>query len=297
VDTVSYNNEEGASGVTVNLATGTATDSYGNTDTLIDIERVYGTSFADTLIGGNISNDNFECFAGLDGADTINGGSGWDCVEYYWDRNEGGNNGIVVDLLAGTVRDGFGSTDIISQIEQVRGTSRSDDYKGSNGDDAFMPFGGNDYIDGGSGYDTVSYSIDVWRDGKIGIHADLTAGTIFDTQGFIDTVISIENVEGSFWDDHIVGDGVDNGLFGNGGDDVIKGRAGADRLLGGEGNDRLYGGAGNDYLEGWSGTDRMRGGGGGDTSAHQADNKPMHSHVEKSKPKFRPAFESFSTAC
>ena len=71
IDTVSYYSEGGDLGVTVNLATGIATDSFGNTDTLIDIERVTGTASADTLTGGNAANDSFESFNGQGGADTI----------------------------------------------------------------------------------------------------------------------------------------------------------------------------------------------------------------------------------
>ena len=41
----------GALGVAVDLANGTATDSFGATDTLSSIEGVYGTNAADVLVG------------------------------------------------------------------------------------------------------------------------------------------------------------------------------------------------------------------------------------------------------
>jgi hypothetical protein len=40
---------DGTSGVTVDLAAGTATDPYGDTDTLISIEQVRGSDFADQI--------------------------------------------------------------------------------------------------------------------------------------------------------------------------------------------------------------------------------------------------------
>src|SRR5690606_13486578 len=52
----------------------TATDGFGDTDTLIGIENVTGTSFADTIIG-NASNNTI---GGGVGIDTLTGGSGVD---------------------------------------------------------------------------------------------------------------------------------------------------------------------------------------------------------------------------
>ena len=48
-DTVDYSVDGGSGAVTVNLTTGTATDTFGNTDTLISIENAIGTSGADTF--------------------------------------------------------------------------------------------------------------------------------------------------------------------------------------------------------------------------------------------------------
>jgi Ca2+-binding RTX toxin-like protein len=263
-DTVSYLNEGGSSGVKVNLSKQTATDSYGRTDTLIDIERVFGTGFRDVLIGGKKVNDGFESFTGFDGDDSINGLSGFDLVDYYFDYDEGGVGGIIVNLQGETARDGFGATDILLNVESIRATRLSDVLIGSYGDDVFAPFGGNDYIDGSLGIDLVSYSIDVFRGGDRGILADLAQGTIFDCTGSIDTVKGIERVAGSDWDDRILGDEGDNLLDGNEADDVVKGRHGNDELYGGNGSDTVMGGLGNDFLMGNSGKDWLRGGDGED---------------------------------
>ena len=72
--------------MTVNLATGIATDGFGSTDTLTSIERVRATAGADSLIGS--AGDN--AFMGLAGNDTISGGAGTDEVRYDVDFLFGG---------------------------------------------------------------------------------------------------------------------------------------------------------------------------------------------------------------
>ncbi len=71
-DTASYKLDAGA--VSVNLAQHTATDGSSATDTLIGIENIIGSGFADTLIGD--ANDN--AIQGGAGADTLTGGTGAD---------------------------------------------------------------------------------------------------------------------------------------------------------------------------------------------------------------------------
>ena len=61
-----------------------------------------------------------------------------------------------------------------------------------------------------------------------------------------DTLLSIENVVGSAFDDAITGDGNDNSLIGSSGNDTLTAGDGADNLRGDAGNDVLNGGAGID---------------------------------------------------
>jgi len=75
---VDYAGEEGMSGVTVNLAAGTATDATGNTDTLHNVTSVFGTDLDDHLTGA--ATDDF--FNPADGVDTIDGGDGSDNLFY-----------------------------------------------------------------------------------------------------------------------------------------------------------------------------------------------------------------------
>ncbi|AFZ24601.1 Ca2+-binding protein, RTX toxin [Cylindrospermum stagnale PCC 7417] len=77
--------------------------------------------------------------------------------------------------------------------------------------------------------------------------------------------VTLENVEGSDYKDHIIGNNVANRFNGNAGDDTLDGNAGDDTLNGGEGNDILNGGEGNDTLDGGVGNDTLNGNAGDDT--------------------------------
>ena len=109
---------------------------------------------------------------------------------------------------------------------------------------------GADYINGGAGSDTVSYA-----DAAYGITAEMyfdgeashgyTEGKITAGEWGIDTLVSIENVEGSAFGDYLIGDERANTFWGLGGDDTIVG----DREGGPQGSaDTMYGGAGNDSI-------------------------------------------------
>ncbi|MGA0544543.1 DUF4214 domain-containing protein [Brevundimonas sp. VNH65] len=78
---------EAANGVNVNLTTGVAFAGADGTDLLEGIEGVYGSRYADTLVGGG-SNDQLYGNAGNDrlrggaGDDLLDGGAGVDAAEY-----------------------------------------------------------------------------------------------------------------------------------------------------------------------------------------------------------------------
>ena len=70
-----------------------------------------------------------------------------------------------------------------------------------------------------------------------------------------DTLVSIENLTGSAFDDKLIGNAGANVLSGLAGNDRLDGAGGADTLLGGDGDDILIGGAGGDVLDGGEGFD------------------------------------------
>jgi Ca2+-binding RTX toxin-like protein len=260
---VVYAFESGGGGVTVNLGTGTATDSYGDGDTLNDIRAVIGTNQNDQLIGG--SND--ETFGPGGGTDTIDGGGGFDVLAYTnLDAMFGVDffgyqvSGITVNFTgagSGTISSAFYGEDTFTGIEQVVGTELADVFNGSAADESFSGMAGDDSFNGGSGFDEIDYrNDDISGYGVSGVYVDLASGFAVDGFGYHDTLTGIEAVRGSQFMDRITGD------------------ANPNRLRGEDGNDLLYGGAGNDLLEGGAGNDMLDGGTGEDTaivSAKRAD--------------------------
>lgn len=138
-------------GAVVNLATGTATDSWGGTDKLNSVENARGSRFSDQITGTGGSNQ----IEGLKGFDTLSGGAGFDTLRYDNDANHGGTRGVTVNLATGTARDGWGATDTISGFEEVRGTARSDTLTGNTSNNELQGMAGNDVLNGGGGDDTL----------------------------------------------------------------------------------------------------------------------------------------------
>lgn len=239
IDLVSY--LLAPSAVNVNLATGVARDGYGTADTLLNIEGAFGSSFNDTLTGGNVDNgsgatDGFEFFRGEAGNDLINGGAGYDRVDYT-----SSTAGVSVTLGGtgnGTAQDGLGGTDTLINIEAVRGSAFNDTLTGSDSGlfESFEGREGNDVIDGRGGSDRVDYQHSI-----AGVTVNLNTGTAADGYGSTDTLLNIEHVRGSEkFNDALTGNAAANKLEGLGGNDTLNGMGGADTLIGGDGSDTYY---------------------------------------------------------
>ena len=160
----------------------------------------------------------------------------------------------------------------------VEGTSGDDPaLAGTPADEVVCGFGGDDVIDGGGGDDIVlggtgEDELDLSA-APGAVELDLASG-LGAAGGDTITVLEIENVIGSAFDDEIVGQGDDNVIEGGDGDDTLEGLEGADKLVGGDGKDTTEGGDGKDdlrgkdskdTLKGGSGADELEGGEGGDT--------------------------------
>jgi Ca2+-binding RTX toxin-like protein len=144
-----------------------------------------------------------------------------------------------------------GADGVTNGADQIVGTSGVDHIHAAGGDDIIKGGGGADYIDGGAGNDGASY-----EDSSVGVDVSLVTGKGHGGTAEGDTLVSIENLYGSKYDDHLTGNGADNLLRGGDGNDTIKGGGGADVL---------YGDAGNDVLEIDGAGDRVDGGEGIDT--------------------------------
>lgn len=274
-DTADYS--ASTAGVTVNLATGTGTGGFAQGDTLISIENVTGSAFADVLVSGA-------------GANRLAGAGGVDTADY-----SASTAGVTVNLVDGTGTGGFAQGDTLVSIENLRGSA----FK-----DVFVSAAGANVLNGEAGIDTVDYSASAMgltvnlalgkaSDGDTLISIENVIGTSFNdvfvggvgpntingaggvdlidysaaTAGLSvnlattvvsngDRLIGIENVAGSAFGDNVAGDASVNVLKGNAGNDNLAGDAGNDSLYGGDGNDLLKGGAGADYLDGGAGLDK-----------------------------------------
>ncbi|MHA4870659.1 Ig-like domain-containing protein [Duganella sp. PWIR1] len=248
IDMVHY--DSAGSGVMVDLVQGIAVDGDGSLDELLNIEGAYGSSHNDNLFGG-AGND---IFVGNGGSDLISGGAGYDLADYSTSTA-----GVNVDLSSGTALDGLGGTDLLLQIELVRGSSRNDTLLGSNGAyESFEGRAGDDHIDGRGGVDRVDYQLS-----KAGVTVNLQTGVASDGEGGTDTLLNIEQVVGSTFNDSLSGDAGVNYLSGMAGNDTLSGGAGEDLLDGGAGNDSLLGGDGDDALVAGKGSADVADGGAG----------------------------------
>ena len=220
------------SAVIVDLKAGTltgGTSSGGGSALLTSIENAYGSSFADRLTAA----DSGSYLSGIGGNDTLLGGLGND-----------------------TLWGGVGA-------DEIRAGAGDDSIFGSDGSNAIES---GDWIDAGSGNDTISVNPDDTVDGgagfdAIGVYAfsgdgtvtsfvvDLEAGTVTGS-GRSASFTSIEAAYTDWGDDRVSGSAVANLLVGGGGNDTVLGLAGDDTLYGGYANDTVRGGAGNDFLYG-----------------------------------------------
>lgn len=140
--------------------------------------------------------------------------------------------------------------------------------RGFDGNDVLLGVSANDILIGGSGADVLSGGEGIDRaaywDATEGVRVNLnyTLNNTGDAKG--DTYYSIEEIQGSFFDDVLIGNAEDNGVFGDAGNDKIYGAGGNDTMIGGAGNDAVYGNAGNDWIDGGIGIDYLVGGAGND---------------------------------
>jgi Ca2+-binding RTX toxin-like protein len=218
-DLLSY--ELMTTGVTVSLATNTATDKGGcGTDTLSGFENLDGSNYNDILGGdGNINIIN-----GLDGEDTVNAGGGADTV----------TGGAGNDILNGDAGDDILSGD--AGDDTLNGGAGLDTITGGIGNDTANGGDDNDIIDGGVGDDILS--------GDAG-------------EDVIDGGVGTDTLNGGDDDDTLTGDVGTDTLNGDAGDDILDGGDDADTLNGGDDDDTLTGGAGFDTINGDAGDDTI----------------------------------------
>jgi Ca2+-binding RTX toxin-like protein len=198
--------------------------------------RVTGTTSSDILNADDgITSGNDAVYAG-DGNDTIHGLGGGDIL-YGEDGRDTIYGGDGVDWLYGGKNDDslFGGDD----DDFLFGEDGDDELDGGNSDDYFDGGAGADTLDGGNGNDTAAYYLS-----EEGVHVSLnpaqwpgSGNSGGDAEG--DTLVNIENLIGSRYDDELYGNEHVNLLWGAEGNDFIHGGRGGDFIDGGDGIDTL----------------------------------------------------------
>ncbi len=184
-------------------------------------------------------------------ANILNGGSGTDTVNYSLSEFA-----VRVDLQNGTGTGGLAAGDTFISIENVVGSDDASQrdfiygnasnnvITGLDGADILEGGAGADVLDGGDGWDYARYTrssegINISLDGT-----DVLTGG--DAQG--DTLLNIEAIVGSQYNDAISGDENNNYFRGENGDDYLYGGLGFDKLFGGAGADEYGYTGGRDYF-------------------------------------------------
>jgi Ca2+-binding RTX toxin-like protein len=203
-----------------------------------------GNSLNNFLMGNSANN----ILNGSTGADTMIGNNGDDTyyVDNIGDRiieNASGGIDTVVSTiswklgenienltLSGTAAiDGTGN----SANNILIGNSANNILIGGDGNDTIVGGDGNDTMDGGNGIDLISYY-------NAGSAVDINLGiaTAQNTLGAgTDTIVNIEYLEGSRFNDNLIGNASVNMIYGGDGNDSISGGLGNDTLVGGNGAD------------------------------------------------------------
>lgn len=161
-------------GVTVNLATGSATDGWADTDSLTAIQNVVGAAGNDTITGDSGGN----IFYGSLGNDELIGNGGNDVADYRFLENSiaviATASGITVQKETGTYTDEF------DDISIIRGTDKGDSFTGT-----FRSLTSSVTYFGGGGADQYYFDLSVDK----GMH------TIVEDDGFSLDQLHISNFD------------------------------------------------------------------------------------------------------
>lgn len=256
MDTASYAESSRESmrlmrGVTVDLSNYEGLEGDAEGDTLVDIEKIVGSSYDDKFL----SDDDEVAF-------NVSAGMGSDTLSF-----EDSHLGVAIKLVDDTTTVTVDGNDISanpgivlrqSNIEYAANAFKGGDELDTT--DTDMAIDGDDIDDND---DSTTDAINADGDATILHRAD-----------------GIENIIGTDQRDWIDGNGSANELWGLGGHDILDGMEGNDTLEGGAGRDTLEGGAGSDTLNGGDGNDALNGGAGRDILTGGAGNDKLSGNVE-----------------
>lgn len=254
------------------------------------IENIEGSSRDDILVGNDADNvldggqgsdilwggKGNDLLFGGPGGDIFDGGDGEDGTTYI---NSFG--AVLINLETGKAQGGDAEGEMLTNIEDVQGSTLNDVLIGNNSANKLDGAAGDDHITGGSGADMLdgggvrNTSPDKdwvsYKNSLEGVTVNLKTGEgkRGDAEGDklevakilkankdqpstlekAEDYSSFENLEGSERDDELLGDLGDNILKGLDDDDILRGDEGNDTLIGGADADKLDGSGGIDWAD------------------------------------------------
>lgn len=140
--------------------------------------------------------------------------------------------------------------DVFGRIPNAAGGEFMDVLTLNQQDNTLDGGGGDDLLDGGAGRDRIVFTMAAGPAGvaPAGVWLDFNISAAADPWGGSDTVLNIEDADGTPLDDVLLGDFHANALNGLAGADTLEGRMGDDTLDGGGGGDVMRGGLGDDLF-------------------------------------------------
>ena len=235
----------------------TKSGEFYSYEDLLPSRLITGTDVGE-IVTGTAGKDQIDALGGNDwittggGEDTIDGGAGIDTLSLADAFAQPGNGirfssmnleeGFVQVTNPGPVGTVGNERSLISNIENLTGTSRADLIRGDAGanilrglggrDDFYLSAGG-DLIDGGAGRDTVRVAQGDAQDSSI----SLLRGRVWEGTGEGTRLQSIESIISGNGNDMLTGSHANNHIRAGYGDDTLMGNGGDDRLYGGFGDD------------------------------------------------------------
>ena len=273
LDFVSYASRAAAVTVTMD---GVANDGVAGEGDNVKTDGVIGTASADTLTGGDATDDSLkgqggaDVIKGLGGNDTIDGGLGADDLDGGAGSNTvdytGRTEDLTVDLADSALDGATGENDKLANFRGITGGSGNDLLRlapSSLSEDLPSLLTGRGLI-GGAGNDRL-YGTEAAERMDGGDGTDALYG-----YGGPDTMIGgkgNDTLDAGDGSDKVYGDADKGGAYSYSEDGNSDAGDGNDSLLGGDGYDTLVGGGGADTLDGGPANDGLWAGAGADTVA------------------------------
>lgn len=247
------------------LAELTAGAIFGTADAIDQLERGFGSSIQDSLYqmyrdfqGWIFRNAPGQPSASIDASSPdvvsgtlVNGVTEFSGTVRLDNISFAAISGAVAIDMAISGAQSAGAAGVVSllTIDGVAGSQFNDTLLGNERGNVLSGNGGDDFIDGRTGFDFADYS-----QSAAAVTVNLTLSAQNTIGAGVDTLINIEGIRGSGFDDVLVGDGQANTIYGGSGSDSISGAGGDDILFA---NGGLGNGAELNVIDGGDGVDMV----------------------------------------